>query len=107
MKNRYQNLWANLLNVKKPDFYENNAREIGSHRGVVVYKLFDHGYDFVIGDACITQRAGCTEMVQVIDDILDGRSPVSDVVAMHLRKLGFAPLTYSDAMEIEKLQEIS
>lgn len=95
--NRYRNLWAPELKVKKPDFYENNAPQIGEHRGVRVFKLFDHGYDFVLAGACITQRAGASELARTIDEVLDGEHPVADAVAAHLRGLGFRPLTYAEA----------
>ena len=99
MSNQYRNLWAKSL--KLPEFYRNDANELYSHRGVSVYKVFDKHYDFVIGGACITQRAGAKDRKKVIDGILDGQEPVSDVVAAHLKTLGFSPLTYDEAEQRE------
>ncbi len=92
--NRYKNPWHKTLNVPKPEYYENNAPQVGEHRGVVVYKLFTHGYDFVLGGVCITQRAGISEYKKAIDELLDGESFCSDEVAAHLKSLGHTPTTY-------------
>jgi len=96
-KNQYRNLWHKSLNVPKPEFYQNNAPQVRpEYRSVKVYKLFDRGYDFVFAGCCITQRAGVTRYREVIDELLDGKSPCSDEVANHIRTNGEKAITYSE-----------
>jgi hypothetical protein len=95
--NRYRNPWHKTLNMPKPEFYENSAPVVFEYRGVTVYKLFNHGFDFVFEGCCITQRAGCDRGAKAraaIDEILDGNQPVDSNVADHLTKYGFPALTY-------------
>ncbi len=94
--NRYRNPWHKETTQTTPEFYQNEARQVLEHRGVKVFKLFDRGYDFVLSDCCITQRAGVTEAKREIDALLDGRTPTCDTVANHLRSQGFKPLTYDE-----------
>jgi hypothetical protein len=98
MQNRYRNLWHATLNIAKPPFYTNDAPEVFRFRDVIIYRLGDKSFDYVLSGACITQRAGFNASAAriLIDSILGGTCPVSDVVAVHLRAQGFAPLTYSD-----------
>lgn len=99
MKNKYRNPWASLTNVKRPEFYENNARQVFEYRGVVVFKLHDTSFDYVFAGACITQRAGCDRgesARQVIDGILDGKLAVCDEVAKHVAANGGTPMSWSD-----------
>lgn len=87
--NRYRNLWHKTL--KKPEYYENNAKRVGEHRGVVVFRVLPDQFDFVVGGACITQRAGWRGDTGIIDQILDGGEMVGDAVHEHLKSLGFTP----------------
>jgi hypothetical protein len=96
MKNRYRNPWHATLNVKKPQFYENDAPCVAEYRGVRIYALWPNFFDFVLDSCCITQRAGITEHRKVIDEMLSGESCVCDEVAAHLRSLGHSPMTYSE-----------
>jgi hypothetical protein len=95
-RNRYRNPWAKILNVPKPEFYENNARVIFTFRGVSVYKLGEQSFDYVFSGCCITQRAGFNEANarKIISDILDGNDPVAQPVADHLKRNGCKPLSY-------------
>jgi hypothetical protein len=93
-KNRYRNPWHKSLNVPKPEFYENNAPQVLEHRGVKVFKLFEGAYDFVLGDCCITQRAGITEARREIDLILNGETFVDRNVAEHLKLHGYNARPY-------------
>ncbi len=93
--NRYRNPWFKSCNTPRPEFYENTAKQVLIYRGVRVYKLFERGYDFVLGDCCITQRAGVTEAKREIDKILDGQTPVSQPVYDFLKSSGYAPMSYS------------
>lgn len=95
--NKYKNLWHKSTNIPRPEFYENEAPKIGEYRGVSVFKLFTHGFDFVINGACITQRAGASDYQNTINEVLDGKAPVADTVADHLKACGFTPLLYSEA----------
>ncbi len=82
MKNKYRNLWANDLNIKKPEFYENDAREVLRYRQFRVFKTHEKGFDYVFNDCCITQRAGFEigKAEILIDNILLGHEPVSEQV---------------------------
>lgn len=79
-KNKYKNPWANDLNQKKPEFYENNAPVVLEHRGVKVYKLWEKSFDFVFNGVCITQRSGASKAKEIIDSLLNGEVPVSEQV---------------------------
>lgn len=94
MKNRYKNPWFKSCNTPRSEYYENNAPQVLEHRGVKVFKLFDKAFDFVLGDCCITQRAGITNAKHEIDELLNGNTPTDDGVARHLKKHGFKSLTY-------------
>lgn len=98
--NHYRNPWHDKLNVRKPSHYENDAPMVAEYRGVQIFKLWDHAFDFVLAGTCITQRAGITEHKQVIDDMLSGASCVCDEVAAHLRANGHNPMTYSEYMKL-------
>lgn len=93
-QNRYRNPWFKSCNAPRAEFYENDAPQVLEHRGVKVFKLFNKGYDFVLGDCCITQRAGITEARREIDELLDGNTPVCNEVAQHMIAHGFNALTY-------------
>ena len=95
-KNRYKNLWHKTLNVQMPAYYENNAKLVCKYRGVEIFKLYNESYDFVFSGACIGQRAGFNKNTYqvIIDDILDGNTPVSNEVAAHLKDCGLKPLSY-------------
>jgi hypothetical protein len=92
--NRYLNLWHDKLIVPKPPFYENNAPQVFSHRGVAVFKVFAGHFDFVMAGACIAQRGGATDAADAIDEILDGRRPVADRVAEHINAHGGKAVGY-------------
>lgn len=96
--NRYRNPWHKGLNIPKPEYYENDAPCVGNYRGVVVYRLWDTSFDYVLEGCCITQRAGFSRerFTGVIDAILDGKEPVADEVAEHVRACGFSPMTYGE-----------
>jgi hypothetical protein len=87
MKNKYRNPWHKDLNVPKPEFYENNAPAICTHRGVKVYKRHESSFDYVWQDVCITQRSGASKPRELIDAILDRREPISDQVKKHFPQL--------------------
>lgn len=95
--NRYRNLWRKRTNVRGPEFYENNARCILEHRGVMVYHVASH-YDFVLGDACISMRAGITNARDVIDEMLNGIQPCSKEVASHITASGFKGYSFDQYM---------
>jgi len=92
--NRYKNLWRDDTQIKSPEYYENDARKIGEHRGVSVLKLYNESFDFVLAGACIAQRAGASEWTLTIDNLLDGVDCCSDKVAAHIAAQGFRPLSY-------------
>ncbi len=96
MKNRYKNPWSDECNTPREKFYENDAPCIFEYRGVKVFRLLHGRFDYVLKDCAITQRAGFKkeDAPQVIDDILDGETPVSDGVYSHLKKCGNKPMTY-------------
>lgn len=99
--NKYKNMWADDCMIKRPEYYENNAPLVGSYRGVDVFKTHERGFDYVIGGACVTQRAGFDKKSfhSVVDGLLDGdgENLCSEKVAKHLRNLGFTPMTYDEA----------
>ncbi len=64
-KNKYKNPWAKDLSIQMPEFYENNAPIHLEYRGVIVYKLREKSFDFVLDGCCITQRAGAKKTEQV------------------------------------------
>lgn len=96
--NKYRNPWHKSLNIPKPEFYENEFKLVHEYRGVKIYKGWDKCFDYVILDCCITQRAGFSKetCIQVIDDILEGLSPVCEEVKKHLKNLGFNPKSYNE-----------
>jgi hypothetical protein len=98
-RNRYRNPWHDKLNVPKPSHYENDAPMVAEYRGVRIFKLFNRAYDFVLGDTCISQRAGITDHRKVIDDMFSGESCCCQAVADHLRAEGHNPMTYSEYMK--------
>lgn len=87
MKNKYRNPWAKDLNTPKPEFYENDAPCIFEHRGVKVFQLHTHSFDYVLDGVCITQRCGARNPRRLIDSILDGKQSVSDQVKAIFPKL--------------------
>jgi hypothetical protein len=94
--NIYRILWAPTANHSNaPTHYQNDAPAVLTHRGVTVYRLTT-SFDYVLDGACIAQR--CGKSPKVIDDILDGRCPVADAVAAHLRERGFTPVTYGQVI---------
>ncbi len=97
MKNRYRNPWAKSLNVPKPDFYENDAPCVLEYKGFRVLKTVERGFDFVLNDCCVTQRAGMSNARRLINDLLDGKEPVADSVAEHFTAQGVNFATYSHA----------
>lgn len=100
MKNRYKNPWHKSCNTPRPEYYENDAKQVMEYRRVKVFALFAHGYDFVYEGCCITQRAGVTEAKREIDKILNGETSVDITVARHLRQYGHADVqSYEDAHE--------
>lgn len=107
MTNRYRNPWHKSCNTPRPEFYENSAKQVLIHRGVRVYKLFERGYDFVLGDCAITQRAGITEAKREIDALLDGQTPTTETVANHLKSHGFKPITYEQYTEAWQRGELA
>lgn len=96
MNNRYRNLWRSELIRHAPEFYENDAKQVTEHRGVKVYRLHSKSFDYVLAGVCIAQRGGCGSAIDVIDEILDGRKPVADKVAAHVKAQGFTPLSYTE-----------
>lgn len=70
--NRYKNPWWKSANNSSPEFYENNAKKIGSYRGIDVFEIFSAHFDFVKDGTCVTQRAGITKYKKAIDNLLDG-----------------------------------
>lgn len=96
MKNKYRNPWFRSCNTPRPEFYENDAPKVFEYRGVVVFELWRGSFDYVLGDCCITQRAGMSKATEVIDEILDGETPVDNTVAKHLRACGHSPITYDE-----------
>jgi hypothetical protein len=76
------------------------------HRGVQVFKNPAGSWDYVIAGMTITQRAGFSKdhavRRQLIDDILDGTGfeARSEPVCVHLRKLGFTPISYADLSNV-------
>ncbi len=98
MKNKYLNPWrTGLIRSSVPEYYENDAPKVFSHRGVDVFKLSDKSFDFVLAGCAITQRAGASDPAKVINQILDGETPVGDQVAKHLCAHGFNAMSYAQA----------
>ncbi len=95
--NRYRNPWANDTLVRRPAFYENNARAVYAANGWTVYKTHERGYDYVFADCAITQRAGASDPAGTIARILSGEEFVHDEVGAHLRAHGLTCKTYADA----------
>lgn len=100
MKNKYLNPWHKSLNVEKPPYYENDAPEVYTYRGVKVFKLGSTHYDYVLNGCCISQRAGFPkteeERQAIIDDYLDGSQPCSVEVASHITASGGNGLSYEE-----------
>ena len=100
---------AERISVKNPWFrkdgpysrptYELDSAPIFQHRGVSVYRR-SMGWLYVLGDTAITERAGFKKenAPEVIDSILDGQTPSSDLVVKHLRANGCKALSYDEYM---------
>ncbi len=104
------NPWYNPRSAYSTPQFKYTGPALLTHRGVSVYRNPSGSYDYVIGGMTITQRHGLTKSVAplVIDGILDGKDLnqhhwVCDVVATHLRGLGFTPFSYSDASKEDAL----
>jgi hypothetical protein len=90
------NPWHTKHNIYSRPFFEYFDKPIFTYRGVNVYKNYAGSWDYVLGDTAITQRAGFRKEASpaIIDSLLDGQSPVSDIVADHIKSCGHNPLTY-------------
>jgi len=92
--NKYLNPWADDTNIKRAEYYQNDAPLVLEHRGVKVYKLWDTRHDYVFKGVCIMQRT--TAKDTAIDKILDGIDPCDSKVSKHLNKHGFKALSYDE-----------
>ncbi len=101
MKNKYLNPWSELTKRGYPEFYENDARCVGRHRGVSVFKINDHQFDYVFADVAITQLAGFSSdrLVEIVDSMLDGERPLCNASVKHLKAHGFDAITYDEACQ--------
>lgn len=88
------NPWVNLRSSNSKSHYEADIKPIHSWRGVDVYKWPAGGYLYVLGEMAITHRAECTKSKSTIDNLLTGKEYCSDIVAAHLKKLGYTPTVY-------------
>lgn len=93
--NRYRNPWYKKTIQGGVEFYENDKKPMLVHRGVTVYKILDKHYDFVYEGCALTQRAGATRAIEIIDGLLGGTEVVCDAVADHLEQFGHTPRRYS------------
>lgn len=100
MKNKYRNPWCNETLIKRPPFYENDAPEVYAYRGVVVFKVSEHHYDYVFHDCCISQRAGLPkndlEKNEIIDAYLDGKILVTKEIVDHINAHGGNAKSYDE-----------
>lgn len=95
------------ISVKNPWFrkdgpysrpmYELDGAPVFEYRGVSVYKR-SQGWLYVLGDTAITERAGFSKELapEIIDEMLDGLTPASDNVVLHLRRNGHKALSYDE-----------
>lgn len=95
-----KNPWHHKDTPHSKPFFEYPDSPVFSYRGVDVFQSYSSSFDYVLGDTAITQRAGFNKDVapSIIDDLLDGRRPVCDEVAKHIKSQGFNPLTYDQYM---------
>ncbi len=99
---RYLNPWHESRSFRRtPQYFEHDGAQVGAvYRGVTIYRRPEGYYDFVFDGMCVTQRAGITEAIAVIDGILDGNDAyVCDTVAAHLREHGHKAKGYSDVVD--------
>ena len=78
--------------------YSLDRDPVFEYRGVKVYKTRSGSYLYALNGSAITERAGFTKAraPEVIDEILDGGAPSSDVVVATLRASGFKGLSWSE-----------
>ena len=97
MKHTIRNPWYLKGEPYYKRFFEYTNDPIFSYRGVDVYVNYAGSWDYVLGDTAITQRAGFKKdsASSIIDEILDGKTLVSDKVAEHIKAHGFNPLSYT------------
>lgn len=85
-----RNLWhADGKPYSKP-FFTYTGKCLLSYRGFTVYKNCG-GYDYLFAGAVITQRAGMASQDrgrEVIEDLINGITPLNPVVAAHIRANG-------------------
>ena len=94
-----RNPWLNSKNQESKPAYTFNAKPIFEYRGVAVFKR-PQGWLYVLNDMALTERAGFSKdrAPEIIDSILDGRTPVADPVAEHISAHGFKGLSYTAAL---------
>ena len=93
----YENPWYSSSNPESKQFFDYSRKSPrAAYRGVLVFKDFNEQYTFVIGKMAITQRAGITKYIEVIDGLLDGQEPNNHHICEYLKSLGFKAKSYSD-----------
>lgn len=92
------NPWFRKDSPYSHKIFEYPGSKLFEYRGVEVYKNKEGSFDYILGDTAITQRAGFSKesAPSVIDEILDGEKPVSENVYIHLRGIGFSPMSYTE-----------
>jgi hypothetical protein len=100
--NKYKNPWHRPEDRSwGPEYYENEAPVVCSHRGFIVYEVdvqrsYYYGrpedtvkqYDYVFEGVCITQRPPTGSPEEVIDIVYKEPRYASAVVRDHLEKHG-------------------
>lgn len=97
MKITVKNPWFRKDGPYSVREYVLDGEPIFSYRGVDVYKRAQ-SWMYVLGDTAITERAGFNKDAApgIIDNILSGKEPCSDNVALHLRANGHKGRTYEE-----------
>jgi len=97
MTKTIKNPWFRKDGPYSRPVYELSDKPIFEHRGVTVYRR-PQSWLYVLGNTAITERAGFNKDAapDVINGILDGAIPTSDLVVQHLRANGHKALSWAE-----------
>jgi hypothetical protein len=84
-----RNPWHDKTLTARPVHYTLMTAPVFEHRGMEIFKMPQGGFLYVFGDMAITHRGAWDKTARIADDILDGRAPISDIPAAHLKANGF------------------
>jgi len=94
MAYEFINPWYNPQSGSSTKTYVMKTEPVFEHRGVKVFKHPAGGFLHTFEDMAITHLIALNRTGVNIDNILDGKMPVCDLVADHLQMHGFSPIRY-------------